>query len=116
MEKIQKYSSMSDKYKLDREKSKEITGYASIDRPWKKYYKEVPTKEIELNQPRDEMVFDQEDMDALALGYLGTDLTYKQLKKYVDRFADALIKNNIKQGDVVLMGVSNSIGMMISLL
>ena len=64
MEKIQKYSSMSDTYKLDREKSREITGYASIDRPWNKYYKEVPTKEIELNQTIYEMIFDQEDMEA----------------------------------------------------
>lgn len=116
MENINKYSSLSDTYKIDREKSNEITGYASIDRPWKKYYKEIPTKQIELNQTIYEMIFEQENMDALALGYLGTDLTYKELKKYVDRFADALVKNNIKKGDVVLMGVSNSIGMMISLL
>lgn len=116
MEKVNMYNSMSDTYTLDKESSKEITGYASIDKPWKKYYKEIPTKEIELNQTIYEMIFNQEDMNALALEFLGKNLTYKKLKMYVDRFADALVKNNIKQGDVVLMGVSNSIGMVISLL
>lgn len=112
------YNSMDHEngYIIDRERSKEITGYASIDKPWEKFYKKIPTKEIDLKQTVYEMVFNQDDMNTLALGFLGVDLTYKQLKEYTDQFADALIKNGVKSDDVVLMGVANSIETIISLL
>ena len=34
------YSALPSDMKLDREGSKEITGFASIDKPWLKYYTE----------------------------------------------------------------------------
>ena len=91
------------------------TGYPSIDKPWLKYYREKPIKEINTNQTIYEMVFSN-NMDADAIGYLGTTLTYKELKEKVDRCADALSKNNIGLGDVVLIGVSNCPESMIMLL
>ena len=41
------YSALPSDMKLDRERSKEITGFASIDKPWLKYYTEkAATKEL----------------------------------------------------------------------
>ena len=84
------------------------TGYASIDKPWLKYYREQPIKEIKLEQTIYDLVFDQEDMNSLALGYLGTSWTYKKLKRKVDKAADSFKKMGVTMGDVVLVGVSNS--------
>ena len=64
------------------------------------------------------MVFEEnkENMDEEALGYLGVNLTFKELKEKVDQFADSLIKSGLKPNDVVLMGVSNSPEAIVSLL
>lgn len=44
------YSALPSDMKLDRERSKEITGFASIDKPWLKYYTEkAATKELSKN-------------------------------------------------------------------
>lgn len=103
---------------LDREGSKKITGFASVDRPWNKFYRNEPIRNIKLNQTIYDMVFEEnkENMDEEALGYLGVNLTFKELKKDVDQLADSLIKSGLKPNDVVLMGVSNSPEAIISLL
>lgn len=92
------------------------TGYASLDKPWLKYYRENPIKEINPNETMYEMVFCQENMNAEAIGYLGTTWTYMKLKKEVDRCADAFNKMGIKFGDVILVGVSNSPESIVNLL
>ncbi len=103
---------------LDREESKKITGFASIDKPWNKFYRKEPIRNIKLNQTIYNMIFDEnkDNMNEEALGYLGVNLTFKDLKERVDQFADSLIKNGVKQNDVILMGVSNSPEAIISLL
>lgn len=96
----------------------ELTGYPSIDKPWLKYYREVPIRDIKLNQTIYDMVFGENagNMDEEALGYLGISLTFNELKNKVDQFADALVKHGVKSGDVILVGVSNSPEAIISLL
>lgn len=95
-----------------------LTGYPSKDLPWNAFYRKVPIRDIKLNQTIYEMVFNEnkDNMDDIAIGYLGVDFTFRQLKKKVDRFADALLKDGVKKGDVVLIGVSNSPESIISLL
>ena len=95
-----------------------LTGYPSKDLPWNKFYRKEPIRDIKLKQTIYEMVFNEnkDNMSDVAIGYLGVDFTFEQLKKKVDRFADALVKNGLKQDDVVLMGVSNSPEAIISLL
>ena len=84
------------------------TGYASIDKPWLKYYREEPVKEIETNQTIYNLVFNQEDMNSFALEYLGKKWTFKKLKADVDNCAKAFKKIGVNQGDVVLIGVANT--------
>lgn len=106
------------KFVFDKEGSKKITGFASIDKPWNRFYRKEPIREIKLNQTIYDMVFGENinNMDDDALGYLGVSLTFNQLKAKVDQFADALLKSGLKSGDVVLMGVSNSPESIIALL
>lgn len=93
-----------------------LTGYPSLDKPWLKYYREKPVKEIVPNQTMYEMVFNQEDLSQMAVGYLGVNWSFSRLKKEVDRCADAFKKDGIKIGDVVLIGVSNTPETIVTLL
>lgn len=93
-----------------------LTGFSSIDKPWLKFYRKTPIKEINPNQTMYDMVFGQENMDAEAIGYLGTVWTYHRLKEKVDRCADAFYKLGVGVGITVLVGVSNSPESIVSLL
>lgn len=90
-------------------------GYASIDKPWLKYFKNEPTRKINIKQTIYQMVFNN-DMNQEAIGFMGTTWTYGKLKKEVDRCADALKKNGITYGDVVLIGTSNTPETIVSIL
>ena len=107
-------------FKLQKEPilSGNLTGYPSKDLPWNKFYRKMPIRDIRLNQTIYDMVFNENknNLDDVALGYLGVDLTYKKLKENVDRFASALVNNGVKCDDVLLIGVSNSPEAIISLL
>ena len=106
------------KYKMDKEESKKFTGVASVDKPWDKFYRKSPIRDIKLNQTIYDLIFkeNQNNINEDAIGYLGVDYTFKDLKNKVDQLADALLKSGIKSNDVVLMGVSNSPEAIISLL
>lgn len=109
---------MEKNYKIDREQSKKMTGYASIDKPWDKFYRENPLVEIDRNQTIYNLIFNtnKDNMNDLAIGYLGVNWTFKKLKSETDRLADAFSKYGIKEGDVVLVGVSNSPEAVVTLL
>lgn len=93
-----------------------MTGYASIDKPSLQFYREQPVKEIKSNQTIYQMVFDQENMDVEAIGYLGVNWTFRKLKEEVDKCADAFVKDGIKFGDTILMGLSNTPETIVALL
>lgn len=103
---------------FDKEGSKKITGFASMDRPWDRFYRKEPIRKIKLNRTIYDMIFKENinNMDEEALGYLGVNLTFNELKNKVDQLADSLTKNGIKANDVILMGVTNSLEAIISLL
>lgn len=85
------------------------TGFASIDKPWLKYYPknvektEIPKKSIfELLQD-----YNKNRMNKVALRYFDVPITYK---KYIDRInetAKALINIGVKKDDIVVAVLPN---------
>ena len=98
--------------------SENKTGIPSIDRPWCKYYREKPIREIKANQTIYSLVFDsnKDNMKDEAIEYLGVKWTFERLKHETDKMAMALKTNGLGIGDVVLMGVSNCPEAIVSLL
>ena len=96
----------------------ELTGYPSIDKPWLKYYRKNPIREIKKGNTIYRMVFDSNasNMQNDALEYLGEKLTFNELKLMVDKLSQALYRDGVREGDAILVGVSNSFETIISLL
>lgn len=83
--------------------------YASAEKPWLKYYSDkaksvcVPAGSIYeyiLNVNR-------ENMDDIAINYLGKRITYKQLFSRIDMVADAFYALGVRSGDVVPIALPN---------
>ena len=84
-------------------------GYASIDKPWLKYYSE---KNINGNLP--EMTAyqylynsNQYDLDRIALSYYGKKITFAELFENIDIVARALLNQNLNKGDIVTISLPN---------
>ena len=90
--------------KIDKETSSKITGYASIDKPWLKYYREGVSDEkipdislyealIETSKDNlDDVAFICADRDNLKV-------TYREFINLVDSIAKSLVKMGLKDGD-----------------
>ncbi len=81
------------------------------DRFWKKNWDEgledVDPHEFETTYVKlVEQAF-QEVPDKTAMGYLGIDITFGELDKYANQFANMLIKNGFEKGDVVGINLPN---------
>ncbi len=88
---------------LCKEESKKITGKASIDQPWLKYY----SKEV-IESPFPEMtIYDyiysanKDHLDMVALEYFGRKITYGELFDNIEKTAKALKNYGIKKDDIV---------------
>jgi len=107
---IDVYSNNIDKCVVDREKSKEITGYASIDKPWQKYYSK---RAIEAEIPKmtlyNYMVSENQDnLDTTSIEYFGTKISFSKFIKKIDETAIAFYNLGIREGDVVtIMSIAN---------
>ena len=68
-----------------------------------KYHRTTPVRQFDLNQTLYTTVFEQNknNMDVDAIGFLGKSITFKELKKNVDRLADAYTKIGVKEGETV---------------
>ena len=88
----------------------ERTGYPSIDRPWEKYYRSNPSKDIDKYHRVYDMIFDSNKMEAEALGFLDGECswTFRKLKEQTDKCMDALVKSGVQKGDTILLGVTNT--------
>lgn len=81
------------------------------DRFWKKNWDEG-VKDLEPNEfettyvKLTEQAF-KEVPDKTAMGYLGVDITFGELDKYANQFANMLIKNGFEKGDVVGINLPN---------
>jgi len=73
--------------------------------------KEYETTYVEMIKKTFEQV-----PDKTALGYLGVDITFKELDMYANRFADMLQKSGFEKGDVVGINLPNIPEYVISLI
>ena len=80
-----------------------VTGYASIDKPWLKYYDEkaIIDRPNIINVYQDLYEKNKDYLDQVALIYFGAKITFKKLFENIDKTAKALNANNIKKGDFV---------------
>lgn len=105
---IDVYSKLEDSYVLD--KNKVITGYASVDKPWQKYYtKEALTAEIPNLTAYQYMVNQNIDnLKTKAISYYGKKISFKEFIDKIDETARSLYNLGICEGDVVtVMSVAN---------
>jgi len=74
-----------------------------VEQQQSKYHRTTPVRQFDLNQTLYTTVFKQNknNMDVDAIGFLGKNITFRELKKNVDRLADAYIKLGVKAGDTV---------------
>ena len=101
---------MEDKhYKLDKEESKKMTGYASIDKPWllekKLYNVDLPNSNMSVydyiktinKNYLDDVIFEYDPLKE----YESTPITYRQFFNKVEKCAKAYKKLGVKKGDII---------------
>lgn len=102
------YNKMEGNYVLDKDKT--ITGYATIDKPWQKYYtKEALTAIIPEMTAYQYMVSkNQDNLKTTAINYFGKKISFKEFIEKIDETAKRLYNFGISEGDVVtVMSVAN---------
>ena len=102
------YSEMNGSYVVD--KDKKITGYASIDKPWQKYYsKEAITASIpELTAYQYMVSQNKDNLSTKAIMYYGKKISYKNYIDMIDETARRLYNIGVTEGEVVtVMSVAN---------
>lgn len=84
-----------------------IIGYPSIDKPWLKYYREET-----INEPLPEYTIyeylwenNKDHLDDIAILYFKRKITYKELFWNIELCAKALIANDVKPGDIVVVAM-----------
>ena len=82
---------------------KKLTGYPSIDKPWLKYYSEEEKKWNIKKSTIFEYIFERnkDNLDEIALLYLGKKVSYRMLFKNIDKAARAFRSIGINEGDRV---------------
>lgn len=95
------YNNMDKEYELDKEKI--ITGYATIDKPWQKYYtKEAITKEVPQMTAYNYMKLqNQDNLNTTAINYYGNKTKFKDFIDEIDETARRLYNFGVFEGDVV---------------
>ncbi len=73
------------------------------------YHRSKPAREFDLNQTLYSTILNvnQGNMKLDAIGFLGTNISYKKLMENVDRLADAYAKVGVVEGDVVAICTIN---------
>lgn len=97
-------------FKLDEDKSRNLTGYPQIDKPWLKYYESDAT---EMKIPEKTMYENlkqscQEHKNNIAIEYFMTKISYDKLLKRIDKVASSFNKMGVKQGDLVTVMLANT--------
>lgn len=87
-----------------------LTGYPSIDRPWLKYYSKEAINAQMPNCSIYDYILDRnrDNMNHIAMKYYGTNITYRQMFRQINRMAGALEKSGIKVGEVVTVCMVNA--------
>lgn len=84
-----------------------ITGYASIDKPWLKYYEKIGiTKEIPKVKAYD-LIHNKyaNNKELISLNYFGKKITYYEMFNNIEMVAKSLKKIGVQKGDIVLMAL-----------
>jgi len=70
---------------------------------WQKYHRKKPIKEFDLNQTMYSLVTNEckDDMDLYATGFMGNNMTYKDLVISSDKLAKAFYDAGVREGDTV---------------
>lgn len=86
-----------------------MTGYASIDKPWLKYYNENNIDKERLNCSAYDYMkhYNINNLSYNAIDYMGSIITYKKLLDKIDEVTKSLINLNVKSGDVVTLIMAN---------
>lgn len=91
------------------EEDGELTGYASIDKPWLKFYPEEKIKAEVSSANIYKFLKDRvKNENLLAINYFGNKITFKELFKRIDDVAKAFLEMGIKSGDVVSLLLANT--------
>ena len=84
---------------------KKLTGYASIDKPWLKYYSEEA-----INTPVPECTVyeylwasNKDYLDRVALCYFDKKITFAEMFENIEKAARAFTAIGVKKGDIIIM-------------
>jgi len=78
-------------------------GYASIDKPWLKYYKDEQLNEDAPKMTCYENMYNnnKNHLDDIAIEYFGKKITYREFFENIDKAANAYTALGVKRGDIV---------------
>ena len=87
-----------------------FTGKPSIDKKWLRYYSEeqIMAEMPEMTIYDYMMKNNQKNKNETALIYFGNKISFKQLEKAIDNCAKGMIKNGIKEDDIVTICMPNT--------
>ena len=100
---------------------KTLTGYPSIDKPWKQHYRTSPIREFDISQKFYTMLesVNNDNLNGVAInfmGFKGNTWTYKELFQLVNQLADAYLKCGVKENDTVLLATVSGMDEALNLL
>ena len=87
--------------------SEKLTGYPSIDKPWRKYYSE---EELSIQVPEMSLTDylhskNKNNMHLPALRYYGKRVSYKELFENIDNVAQSFYNIGVREGDYVALAM-----------
>jgi len=86
-----------------------MTGYASIDKPWMKYYEGIEfTPWPQATLYRSVLDANKDYLDETALIYFGRKYSYGQMFEQIDATANALKALGLEKGDVAIFSLVNT--------
>ena len=82
-----------------------MTGYASIDKPWLKYYDEFGIKADIPKEKAYDLIYNKyrNNKKLIALNYFGVKISYYEMFNKIEEVAKSFKALGIKKGDIVLM-------------
>ena len=86
-----------------------MVGYASIDKPWLKYYNEDSIGKERCNNSAYEYMKrnNSDNLSSTAISYMKESLSYGKMLENIDIVTKALLGMKIKKGDVVTLVMAN---------
>ena len=77
----------------------EMTGFASIDKPWLKYYSdEAITSDVpSMSMYQLLLENNKENLNSIAMRYFNVPITYKEYLKKIEKYAKALLQMGVKK-------------------